>query len=1661
MPKSTKSVVTPQAKFKDETSRDFLRHIATGNALVFAAYPGDEVLGCTGALLNHAKAGQVVRVIVLTDGAAESVKDRSAIREQARYAGQLIGVGGYESWGLAVAALEYGETLVRRLMDSIPEAGIENLYAPSVFETDPGRSALGLAAIEAMRRLSGVSRTVQYEVAVPMVATALLDLSDDISAKQEALSCLTWLEHRKGNGSSVNVLALNQFRAASLGPDVKAAEGYAILEREVVLKEPLGRSVVESLMHLPAGIEGGPLVSVIIRSMDRPSLVEALDSVAAQTWPHIEVIVVCAKGKTHSPLPSACGRYPLRMISSEQHLNRSQAANVGLDQAQGDYLIFLDDDDLFLPDHIAHLAETLHASRAIRAAYAGVRVDVYRQDGKNPEESFNFNDAFSREKLWGRNFIPMHAVLFSRSLVSKDHCRFDETLHVFEDWDFWIQLSRLTDFQHVDRISAIYRNRGASGLGVGDSGQNADLVKAATGTVFDKWKGLWSGVEWAELIHYRDVMCEQADKHVKGVDAALGELRKLSSERGDAIQYLEGTLKEQTGTLKFLEKQSSDRAQVITDLEGQLRFLEQQSGDRAEIITDLEEQLRFLEQQSGDRAEIITDLEEQLRFLEQQSGDRAEVITDLEGQLRFLEQQSENRASVIDHLQEELTHNKQHLTELKNLSDSRHNRITELESTLHALQRDLQTAQFREQGLYATIDELANSTSWRVTKPLRMASRLAKGNFRDAWRSIKRNVGVEVEQPRIASSKSLAVSSSPLPCREDVGDIPESAWQGELVDIRSINPLQSESPGRIAIHAHVFYSDLAEEMAGHLEQIPWEFDLYVSAASREAAGICRKHFSRLSRLGKMIIKEVPNRGRDIAPMFTFFRDSLLEYDYVAHIHTKKSLYNAGATQGWREYLLGGLLGSQESVRRIFNLFLSNQHIGLIYPQNFSGLPYIANTWLSNLGQGRYWCQKLGVEHVPNGYFSYPAGSMFWAKIQALRPIFELCLTLEDFPDEAGQTDGTLAHCLERLLPITIKHTGYSTAILRDENSWSWSPWRMDQYLSWTHEQFKSMLSGPETRLVIFDIFDTLLLRPLLNPESIKRLIAGKLDENSGQIYLKYRARAESEARQQAQRDVGMAEIFRRFAELSGLTESVVEKIRAEEESMELMAVSRRPETAELLAFAVAQGKRVVLASDMYLPRAALEQMLEKHDIRGWRRLYLSSEVGLRKDSGGLYRYILEEESVIPEQVLMVGDNEQSDVQVPWDLGIKTRHVMRPVELARALPRLGPFVDDVLQQGTLNDEVTLGLIVRANFHPVTYKDFDHNAFTQSTPWSIGYSVLGPLMLSFSQWLHDRCMTDGIKHLYFLAREGQFLKQVFDRYAASLPAGITSHYLVVSRRCVSVPSIRNFKDILHIASRRYFPGNAKVFLYERFGIKVTDKELGRIWPQGKKQAFRVEVNDDGNTDDVKPLLMALEKKIHKQAANELKGLERYLETMGIKNMEAAGVVDIGYSGTIQDYLNQLCKGSLHGYYMATSHRSVEVAERHDVLVEGCFAHRSGTVTSGPPILSRSFDLERMLSSDEAQVIAYDLDTNGVPQPRFNQLSDLEIRSRQSRGMLQGGALAFVEDAIAIKSDIFANFVVNPALAQELYARFIHFHSVAENASLRALALDDHYCGRGIIN
>jgi lipopolysaccharide biosynthesis protein len=59
---------------------------------------------------------------------------------------------------------------------------------------------------------------------------------------------------------------------------------------------------------------------------------------------------------------------------------------------------------------------------------------------------------------------------------------------------------------------------------------------------------------------------------------------------------------------------------------------------------------------------------------------------------------------------------------------------------------------------------------------------------------------------------------------------------------------------------------------------------------------------------------------------------------------------------------------------------------------------------------------MGIEKLPE-HFNFPVGTMFWARAEKLRPLFELSLTWSDYPAEPLATDGTLLHAIERIFPF--------------------------------------------------------------------------------------------------------------------------------------------------------------------------------------------------------------------------------------------------------------------------------------------------------------------------------------------------------------------------------------------------------------------------------------------------------------------------------------------------------------------------------------------------------------------------------------------------------------------------------------------------------------------
>ncbi len=240
------------------------------------------------------------------------------------------------------------------------------------------------------------------------------------------------------------------------------------------------------------------LVSIICRTVGRPVLTHTLESVLSQTYPHIELILVNAANSDLSKFKNLIESLNTVIVCLERPLGRSEAANVGLEASTGDYLMFLDDDDWIDTEHITTLVNYLNNHADSKAAYSSVQ----KTDAEGQDIPYVFERDYDPITLMRDNYIPIHAMVFARSLVEKG-CKFDEAFNIYEDWDFWLQMSRETIFHHIDKISAYYRQGGDSDTEPGDHSHrysaNNKLGKARA-AIFEKWKPLWTGEDINQLI---------------------------------------------------------------------------------------------------------------------------------------------------------------------------------------------------------------------------------------------------------------------------------------------------------------------------------------------------------------------------------------------------------------------------------------------------------------------------------------------------------------------------------------------------------------------------------------------------------------------------------------------------------------------------------------------------------------------------------------------------------------------------------------------------------------------------------------------------------------------------------------------------------------------------------------------------------------------------------------------------------------------------------------------------------------------------------------------------------------------------------------------------------------------------------------------------------
>lgn len=859
--------------------------------------------------------------------------------------------------------------------------------------------------------------------------------------------------------------------------------------------------------------------------------------------------------------------------------------------------------------------------------------------------------------------------------------------------------------------------------------------------------------------------------------------------------------------------------------------------------------------------------------------------------------------------------------------------------------------------------------------------------------------------------------------------------------------LDNSQPGKIGIHVHLYYIDLLDEFVRFLANMPFNYDLYISITDETHREPVSAKLRQLPYLQKFKIEKVTNRGRDVAPLLVTFAKELLQYDFICHIHTKKSLYSGKSQDSWRQHLLHNLFGSADIIKTIFTIFKRHKTVGLVYPETYNELPYWGHTWLSSKSVGTKFLASLGIALDGAAYIDYPAGTMFWAKAKAIQPLLALGLSYQDFAEEAKQTDGTLAHAVERSLVPVVRQQGMTLCEINCENNLyrigtgSKNLW---QYWLKTKNDIATM---PDTDIVSFDIFDTLVTRPLLDPDAAFLLVEHKIRQQLNMTieYVQNRKLAEGEVRskQEFKGDCSIDEIYQEFARLTKLPQETCETIKQMEIQNEINICIPRKDMVDIFYQLKANGKKIWLVSDMYLCKNHIEAILDKCGISGYDELLISSNLGKRKDTGEMWTHV--QKCTAGKQCLHIGDNEHSDIQMPTDRDIANYHVMSSANLFYQTS-LGTVIHKHRRSLQWGDSALFGTIVAQKFNSPYTLNQTNGKFQITDFHSLGYVIFGPVMLYFIVWLLRYIKEDNISKVLFLAREGYLLEELFKMvyHCSGVAKGnlpVDTMYFLTSRRASSVAAIAEEADIDALLSTTY-KGTVANLLVARFGIQVGDDtdELKQViaLPQDYKM--------------VKAILSDYQDTILENAKTERENYSGYLVENGVVSADHIAVVDLGYSGTIQYYISKLLKSSTTGYYFVTSNDQKANNYRGNVM-KGCFGEGEEYLTTSKPVYKYHLVLESILTSPDGQFIGFG--RNGdILQPQFGKPGYSQQIFDQISQVHQG-IRDYFKDVLDQYADYVLDMPVTEEIIQEYFAMIFQDETLLAEDIKKAFFVEDNYC------
>ena len=412
----------------------------------------------------------------------------------------------------------------------------------------------------------------------------------------------------------------------------------------------------------------------------------------------------------------------------------------------------------------------------------------------------------------------------------------------------------------------------------------------------------------------------------------------------------------------------------------------------------------------------------------------------------------------------------------------------------------------------------------------------------------------------------------------------------------------------------------------------------------------------------------------------------------------------------------------------------------------------------------------------------------------------------------------------------------------------------------------------KVEIVSFDIFDTLIRRIVNSPETVFDIVGKQFGILN---FRELREKNQALASQKVEREkrIPHADINEIYEYIAQHEQSEIdwEAIKRMEVDVEVDCLVCNEEMRQIFQFAKQSGKRVIITSDMYLLKEQIECILQKCGYTEYDALYLSSEVHATKYNGDIFGLVCEKEKVVPENILHIGDNEISDVENAKKYGLKAIHY--------------------------KSEQMLKSCKSVNVSPVDIGVAEYVVGGEKGFWyRLGAYVGGPLYLGLYFWLKKQIEEIGYKKVYFLARDGYNIHQIFKE-----EKDFDVEYLYMSRRAVLLAGIDKVDEETLAVLPPFTFGQTVREVLEYLGV---EEACGKNLKAAGIPSLEYVIKNVEDMQKVKKLYVFNEDAFLKRCEEERKHAYNYFESLGFFEQDSI-VFDCGWNGSSQYLMERFLK------------------------------------------------------------------------------------------------------------------------------------------------------------